>query len=114
MLPQEMEPPSGSAPASDPEELVRELEDALPDPARAEEVLLDVPQSFGNNAHVRVGIRKVRCFVDRLGAVYLKCAQDELVHHGVILEDKVHLRAVEISPIRLLGEPWLRVRLEVT
>ena len=90
---------------------MRDLEDALPDTSRLDtEVLLDPPAVSGT---VRVGKDNVSCFVDRAGAVYLRCAQDVLVHYGVTLAEGTHLRAVEITPMRLANVPWLRVGLEV-
>lgn len=111
MLPREMALPPGSAPPTDPEDLARDIDDALPDTARLDtEVLLDMPDVF---VHVLVGSLAVRCFVDRAGAVYLRCSLQRLLNHDVVLEDKTRLRLVAATPVRLGDEHWQRVELEV-
>ena len=111
MLPREMTLPSGSAPPTDPEDLARDIGDALPDTARLDtEVLLDMPRIF---VHVIVGHMAVKCFVDRAGAVYLRCSLERLMNHDVVLEDKTRLKLVSAAPVRLGDDHWQRVELEV-
>jgi hypothetical protein len=112
MLPREMELPSGSAPPIDLEDLARDIDDALPNPARLDtEVLLDMPDVSG---HVVMGGLEVKCFVDRAGAVYLQCSLDWLREHAVELDAGVRLKLVSATPVLLSGKHWQRVELEVT
>jgi hypothetical protein len=111
MLPKETELPPGSGPTDDPQELVRDLEDALPDAARLDtEVLLDMPEVSG---HVVVGDLEVKCFVDRAGAVYLRCSTQRLLDHIVELEGGTRLKVTSATPVRLGREHWQRVEMEV-
>ena len=72
--------------------------------------MLDMPKVF---AHVLVGSLAVRCFVDRAGAVYLRCSLQRLLDHDVVLENRTRLRLSSATPVRLGDEHWQRVELEV-